>query len=175
MPRVTLRYVTLLSILLICGGSGCTQEKPSTQPARAAIAEVNGEPIYLDEFTEELNRIQIKSQEGLPVTDTKRVQARVLLENVVDQMLILQEAKNKHVVVGIDEVEAAYLRVKNGWRPAGFEEALLESSLSVAMVKTELRKLLMIQRYFRDIIYARLAIRDQDISVYLESHPDSPK
>ena len=141
-------------------------------PIRAVIAEVNGEPIYLDEFSEELKHIQINSEEGLPVTDTKRVQARVLLDNLVDQMLILQEAKNKQMVVGIDEIEAAYSRVKNGWRPVGFEDALFESSLSVAVLKAELRKLLMIQRYFRDIVYARLVIRDDEISVYLESHPE---
>ena len=151
---------------------GCAKTETDLPAPRKAIAEVNGEPIYLDDFVQELNRIQIKTSNGLPVADAKRVQARVLLDNWINQALILQEAKNNHIVVGIDEVDAAYLRVRNGWQPAGFRATLLETSLSPAIVKAELRKLLLIKRYLRDVIYARIAIRDDEITQYVQQRPE---
>ena len=158
-------------IALILGTSwGCTQE--ASREARPVLARVNGEPIYGDDFREELQRIAIKSPEGLPVPDTLKIQAKTLLNDWVQRKLLLQAVKTSHLMIGIDEIESAYLRVRNGWRPKGFEETVLERVLSVSDIKSELRNQLLIQMYFRDVVFSRIAVRDEDIEDYLEKSPD---
>jgi hypothetical protein len=162
---------TLVVIVLILGTSwACTRE--ASREARPVLARVNGEPIYGDEFREELQRIEIKSTDGLPVPDTLKIQAKALLNDWVQRKLLLQAVKTSHLMIGIDEIESAYLRVRNGWRPKGFEETALERELSVSDIKSELRNQLLIQMYFRDVVFSRIAIRDEDIATYLEKSPD---
>jgi parvulin-like peptidyl-prolyl isomerase len=139
---------------------------------RSVLARVNGEPVYVDEFKRELRRIQIKTTDGLPSDDTLRIQARALLQDWVNRRLILQEAKARHLVVGIDEVEAAFQRVKNGWEsPKEFEDSLKSSDLTFSEMKSELRDLLMIRLYFRDVVFSRIAVKDSEIEDYIRLNP----
>ena len=150
----------------------CARQAPVEVGGRPILARINGEPIYEDEFRRELRRIQITTTDGLPNHDTVRIQARVLLRDWVNRSLILQEAKARHLVVGIDEVEAAFLRARDGWEPEGFEGSLKSRDLTSAEMKSELRDLLMIRLYFRDIVFSRVVVKDSEIDAYLESNPE---
>ena len=158
-------------VTLLC--AQCAKEVEPEVEIRPVLARVNGEPIYVDEFKRELRRISVKTTDGLPNDDAVRIQARALLRDWVNRKLILQEAKAQHLVVGIDEVEAAFLRVKSGWESEkGFEESLKEGDLTSSEMKAELRRLLMIRLYFRDVIFSRIAVKDTEIEAKIKLSPD---
>lgn len=158
-------------VTLLC--AQCAKEVEPEVEIRPVLARVNGEPIYVDEFKRELRRISVKTPDGLPNDDAVRIQARALLRDWVNRKLILQEAKAEHLVVGIDEVEAAFLRVKSGWESQeGFEASLKEGDLTNSEMKAELRRLLMIRLYFRDVIFSRIAVKDAEIEAKIKSSPD---
>ena len=158
-------------VTLLC--AQCAKEVEPEVEIRPVLARVNGEPIYVDEFKRELRRLSIKTPDGLPNNDTVRIQARALLRDWVNRKLILQEAKAQHLVVGIDEVEAAFLRVKSGWESEeGFDAILKDGDLTSSEMKAELRRLLMIHLYFRDVIFSRIAVKDIEIEAKIKSNPD---
>lgn len=152
---------------------GCQIDTPETsnEVKREVLARVNGEPIYASEFTRELSAVRVDDPEGSPVGLADMVQLRNLLRDQIERRLLLQAANEKKVVVSAAQVEGAYRRMRMGWESEAFQAILKGRSISVAGLKRELRESLTIQQYLLDFVYARLAITEQQITVYLEEHP----
>lgn len=153
--------------------SGCQTDTPETshEAKREVLARVNGEPIYESEFKRELSAVRVDDPEGAPIGLADMVQLRNLLKDQIDRRLLLQAASDKRVVVSAAQIEAAYRRMRMGWESEAFQAILKGRSISVAGLKRELRESLTVQQYLLDYVYARLAITDQQITVYLEENP----
>jgi parvulin-like peptidyl-prolyl isomerase len=134
---------------------------------------VNGTPLYLDAFERELRRVEIDEEEGgLPPLATVHTQKRVLLDNLIDRRLLISEAEQHNVVVSIDEVESAYQRTRGGWTDLDIDELLSKKDITAAELKRELRELLLIDKYLRDHVFSRIAVTDEEITHYLDKHPE---
>ncbi|MBI3178879.1 MAG: peptidylprolyl isomerase [Deltaproteobacteria bacterium] len=140
--------------------------------ARQVLATVNGIPITADELRRRAERARIDDEDGKPFAAPGEVQKRALLDDVIVRRLLLQEAERLNVLVGSDEVEAAYVKLRAGWKDEDFEAMLKEKDLTQAELKTEIREQLMMRRYFRTHVFARIAVTDGDITKYIEEHPD---
>ncbi|MBT6177246.1 MAG: hypothetical protein HOI23_08350 [Deltaproteobacteria bacterium] len=167
----------LISVCLALGSQallGCQADAPdaSHEVKRDVLARVNGEPIYASEFKRELSAVRVDDPEGAPIGLADMVQLRNLLRDQIERRLLLQAASNKKVVVSAAQVEGAYRRMRMGWESEAFQAILKGRSISVAGLKRELRESLTVQQYLLDHIYARLAITEQQITVYLEEHPE---
>lgn len=170
----------VVALLLSPALAGCM--KPAEQaPDEPVVATVNGAPLYLSEFRTELQRLELEGADGLPISAGDNVQRQTLLGNMVDRKLLLRQAEAHHVVVGMDEVNALYQRTRHGWREkeeAGdceeciFDEALRKKQLTLGEMKRMLREGLMIRKYLRDHVYARVAVTDEEIDAYLEANPE---
>ena len=167
----------LISVCLALGSQallGCQTDAPdaSHEVKRDVLARVNGEPIYASEFKRELSAVRVDDPEGAPIGLADMVQLRNLLRDQIERRLLLQAASNKKVVVSAAQVEGAYRRMRMGWESEAFQAILKGRSISVAGLKRELRESLTVQQYLLDHVYARLAITEQQITVYLEEHPE---
>ncbi len=152
----------------------CNTENPESSPdvVRDVLARVNGEAIYASDFRRDLSAVRVDDPEGAPIGLADMVQLRNLLEDQVNRRLLLQAAQEKKVAVSAAQVEVAYRRMRGGWENDAFEAVLKKRSISVAGLKRELRESLTVQQYLLDYIYARIAITDQEITAYLEEHPE---
>ncbi|MEZ4272062.1 MAG: peptidylprolyl isomerase [Myxococcota bacterium] len=147
-------------------------KKRSDREERPVLVYIGDAPIYLDEFQRELGRVSLDGEEGLPSVEGAATQRKALLNNMIDRRLLLREAEKHNVIVGMDEVDAADQRARHGWKPEGFEAELAQKDLTTAELKRELRDQLMIRKYFRDHVFSRVAVTDQEIEAHLEAHPE---
>jgi parvulin-like peptidyl-prolyl isomerase len=140
---------------------------------RPLVARVAGVPIYVDEFKRELKRLKLEdSSGGTPSALDDSPEKRALLDDLVRRRLLLQEVERANVIVGTDEVEAAFARARAGWDPDEFNTNLTERDLTPAEFKNDLREDLLIRKYFRDHVFSRVAVTDGEIEAYITAHPE---
>jgi parvulin-like peptidyl-prolyl isomerase len=101
-----------------------------------------------------------------------QTQKRALLDDLIVRRLVLQEADRHNVLVGIDEVEAAYQKTRAGWQADELDAVLEAKDVTAAELKGEIRDSLMVSKYFREHVFARVAVTDEEIAKYVEAHPE---
>jgi parvulin-like peptidyl-prolyl isomerase len=157
--------------VLILFSFACTTSKGEDE--RRVVATVNDTPIYADALDREVRRGAFDDDEGgEPTIASRQAQRKVLLTNLIDRRLLFTEAERQHVVVGIDEVEAAYKRTRAKWSSSEIDALLQRKDVTPAELKRDLRDLLTIKKYLRDHLFARIAVTDKEISDYIEAHPE---
>ncbi|MEC9073075.1 MAG: SurA N-terminal domain-containing protein, partial [Myxococcota bacterium] len=97
------------------------------------IALVNGEPITLYELEAAIAPYQARLKAmGSSSTQQSREQVRsAVLEGLIDDMPVLEEARRMQLDVPSDQVEQQISRLKeqNGWSDAELEQALIMSGI----------------------------------------------
>lgn len=141
-------------------------------PDEQVVATVGGVPISVEEFQRELARQRIDENDTLISATTADMQKRTLIENMIERKLVLREAEAQNVLVSIDEVEAEFERMKRAWPGTEFEESLKQRDVTPAELKREIRTLLTVRRFFRDHVFPRVAVTDEEVEDYLEAHPE---
>ena len=139
---------------------------------RPILATVSGEPIYLDEFQAEYRLSSLDAGEQADTQGPTAAQKQAILRDMVEQRLVRREAEKLNVVVGLDEVESAYLRISSGWPETEFRNELAQRNLTPAQLKRRIREKEMLRKYFREHIFSRVAVTDAEIEQFLESHPE---
>ncbi|MEM6533178.1 MAG: peptidylprolyl isomerase [Myxococcota bacterium] len=152
--------------------AACSEPSSVPDPEREPVALVGGAPIEAQEFKRELARLRIDTSDTLISAATNDVQKRALIEHMVDRKLVLREAEARNVLVGIDEVEAELHRMRLSWAEGKFDEGLEKRDVTAAELKREIRNLLTVRRFFRDHVFSRVAVTDEEVEAYLQAHPD---
>ena len=84
-----------------------------------SIATVNGEAIYLSEFENNFDSLveqQKKTTSGDLTESWKKNNRKLLLDQMIEEKLVLQEANRRKVVVPKRQLEDGILRVKNNFK-----------------------------------------------------------
>lgn len=171
LPRLVrpLRAPAALAAALVLA-AGCPERKKGPE-AVAVVATVHGEAVTADQFAGELAFVRRTSAGVLPQTDAEVVAfRRATLEDYVDRMLLLDAAHDAGVTVTGDKVDREVLRLKADYHGAGYNEALTEGGLSQQELRERTRARLVVERYFVDEIFARVAVTDPEIEAYYKEH-----
>lgn len=166
-----MKRVVILSLMLVATSVACTDGK-SPRNERRVVASVDGVPIFSDEVRREFHRVRLQDEEGAPTVASDAAQKRALVDDMINRRLLLQEADRNNVIVSIDDVESAYQRVRGGWEDSAFAEVLEQKDMTPAELKRELRDVITIRKYFRDQVFARIPVTDDEIEGYLREHPE---
>lgn len=161
-----------LLLLLTVFSAACRSSTKIDDREHEPVALVGGVPIELKEFKRELARLRIDTNDTLISASTNEVQKRALVEHLIERKLVLREAEAKNVLVGIDEVEVELQRMKKGWPEGEFEEGLEKRDVTNSELKREIRNLILVRRFFRDHVFSRVAVTDDEIEQYLQAHPE---
>ncbi|HEY3450273.1 MAG TPA: peptidyl-prolyl cis-trans isomerase [Myxococcales bacterium] len=162
--------VCLTAALL--AAAGCPERKKGPETV-AVVATVHGAPITADQFATELAFVRRTSAGVLPQTDEEVVAfRRATLEDLIDLTLLLDAAHDAGVTVTSDKVDREVLRLKADYHGPGFNEALTEGGLSQQELKERTRARLIVERYFVDEIFARVAVTDPEIDAYYKDHAE---
>ncbi len=144
-----------------CGGGG-------KEAVRArAVALVNGEPISADVLAHELRDERVGDGEGDGKGDVLR---RRVLDELVDRMLLLQEARARSIVVGQDQVERAFLRVRAEYPGTHFDDLLAQERLSEAELKSRLKEQLTLERLFDQEVFGKIQVVPAEVERYYADH-----
>ncbi len=156
--------LALLALPLACTGG---------QEPRRLLARIDGVGLFTDEFRRQWvpNRLDADDL-GVPPSQTLTLEKRALLSDLIGRRLLRAEAERVGVVVGSDEVEAALQRAIHGWSE-GLVVELRRRDLTLLELKNELRDMLVVRRYLRDQVLARVAVTDAEIEAYAAQHPEA--
>jgi foldase protein PrsA len=157
-----------LSALLLVGAiglSGCGN--------KGVAARVNGQAIMETELTTQLD--QLKKQypqmfnggdaEGRLLDFKQR-----LLENLVNQALVEQAAKDKGIKVTDADIQKQIDQLKSGFKDqAAFEQALKSAGMTVDQLKAQIRNQLVTQKLV-ETLSANQKVSDAEIKAYYDKN-----
>lgn len=157
-----------LSALLLVGAiglSGCGN--------KGVAARVNGQAIMETELTTQLD--QLKKQypqmfnggdaEGRLLDFKQR-----LLENLVNQVLVEQAAKEKGIKVTDADIDKQIDQLKSGFKDqAAFDQALKSAGMTVDQLKAQIRNQLVTQKLV-ETLSANQKVSDADIKAYYDKN-----
>jgi peptidyl-prolyl cis-trans isomerase C len=154
---------------LVAGAlAACQSEGPAARKNEPPpVALVNGAPITVSTFQQELTRAKSDTGDGEVPLDTLR---KRVLDDVVERTLLLQEARSRSVAVGQDQVERAFLRVRSEYPGTHFDDMLAQERLSAADLKTRLRDQLVVEKLFQDEVFASLQVTEDEQQRYYNEH-----
>jgi peptidyl-prolyl cis-trans isomerase C len=162
---VRARLLIPLAALLATGCGRCGERKDAP-PAPRAVALVNGAPIGADVLARELREARAGEAQG----DVEDVLRRRVLDELVDRALLLEEARARSIVVGQDQVERAFLRVRAEYPGSHFDDLLAQQRLSQADLKARLADQLTVERLFEEQVFPGVQVSDAEIARYYADH-----
>jgi peptidyl-prolyl cis-trans isomerase C len=157
---------TLAALALSLGCGRCGGSREAAQAARA-VAVVNGEPIGAETLARELR----DARAGAGASDGQgEVLRRRVLDALVDRALLLQEARARSIVVGQDQVERSFLRVRAEYPGTHFDDLLAQERLSQTELKARLKEQLAIERLFEEEVFPRVSVVEAEVERHYADH-----
>lgn len=157
---------TLAALALASGCGRCGGSREAAQAARA-VAVVNGESIAVETLARELRDARAGAGAGEAQGEVLR---RRVLDELVDRALLVQEARARSIVVGQDQVERAFLRIRAEYPGTHFDDLLAQERLSQAELKTRLKEQLAIERLFEEEVFPRISVVEAEVERYYADH-----
>jgi peptidyl-prolyl cis-trans isomerase C len=146
---------------LALAASGC-RKAAEEAPDANTVATVNGEVVGRADFEREL------SNEVAPELTPQEVEPfkRALLETRVNQLLLLQAARQNNVTVSAEEVDRGVLRISSDYPEGNLGEALSQGQKSMADLKAETAARLTIEKLYAEHVYPRVAVTEEELRAF---------
>jgi peptidyl-prolyl cis-trans isomerase C len=163
------QLTAVLALAALAAAVGCSRGAGSKDAATAAraVAAVNGESISADALARELRDARVGTEDGGGGLDVLR---RRVLDELVDRAVLLQEARARSVVVGQDQVERAFLRIRSEYPGTHFDDLLAQERLSQTELKARLKDQLTIERLFDQEVFPQVHVVDAEVERYYADH-----
>jgi peptidyl-prolyl cis-trans isomerase C len=158
--------LTIAALALATGCGRCGGARDAAQAARS-VAVVNGEAIAAEVLVRELRDARAGAGTGEGQGDVLR---RRVLDELIDRALLLQEARARSIVVGQDQVERAFLRIRAEYPGTAFDDLLAQERLSQTQLKARLKEQLAIERLFESEVFPRLSVVEAELERYYADH-----
>lgn len=163
------RSVRLVVVILMIWAVSTSCQKGLPQQV---VAEVDGDPISAEEFTEEL--FPLVEGYHVPPSPQEKVALETLKEALLNQLiekrLILTEAQKMGITVSDEELERALESIKGGYPEGGFEEFTEASEITLAQWKERLRQRLLIEKVIHRVSRVTAPIDEATLRAYYEGH-----
>lgn len=144
-----IKVVAITVALALAGTAAAVAVTLGMQRGTGVAATINGEVIYQAELNREI--AAIARQYGIDLTSEQgREQrgeiARIVLDQLIDQRLILQEARRRDTLAGDAQVDQAVEEIKANFpSEAEFADALQQRGLTLNDLRERLRTTLTVQ------------------------------
>lgn len=166
-------FIPLLIGLLVAGVllvNGCTRNAASTDKV---VAEVNGEKIFNSEVERQLNAVigshgsQLQGEEGKKMIESFRKQ---ILENLINNLLVVQEAKKQGFKVTQKEIQERISEIKKSFKSEEeYKAALKQNGLTESDVPREVEKMILAEKVLEKVLKG-IEVSDKEISDYYEKN-----
>ncbi len=154
---------------LLC--TSCEDEK-KTEHKEEYLAKVNSDIITIEEYQQALDEIKQAGKGFFANNESASRIKRDLLERLIDQKLLLQEAHRKHITLDPVLVDASMKMLKDEYPDGGVEQQLKAKGLTDEEYARRTRQSLLIQKLLKQEVVDRIAISSDDISNYYNQHKD---
>jgi parvulin-like peptidyl-prolyl isomerase len=149
MPNRTTLQLAVIGLVLTAF-AGCSSTTASTSGS-GNIATVNGQPILRDDYVAKLE---------------ESPQAKSVLNQMVQGMLIDQYAKDNNITIADGDVAKKEDEIRSRYPPGQFEQILKQQNLTEDDVKKILREQLVLQKAVGKDVH----VSDADVKAYIEKN-----
>jgi len=158
------RSLPALLLAAIAITAGCHKGAPT-----GVAATVNGHPISYADLEKNYKMQPMANPEGIS-DDEVQIQKLDLLGKLVEAEIMLQRAEKLGLLVTDADVEAKFNELKAPYTVEDFDKQLKSRNMTVADLKTQLRKDLSIQKLLNKEIASRINITDGDVKNFYNAN-----
>jgi peptidyl-prolyl cis-trans isomerase SurA len=164
--RTSARGALLLAAVL-AALSGCQKR---TQPAEGVWAAVNGKDITRTEV-DKYYRTQLNPDAPEPSQDEALSLKLNILDELVNNQILLQQAKKMGLEAADGEVEDKFTEFKSPYTEDEFQRQLKARGYTVDDLRGDIRQQLSIQKVINREVVAKITVTDQDVQdFYKQNH-----
>jgi peptidyl-prolyl cis-trans isomerase SurA len=158
------RRLPALLLAAIAMMAGCHKGAPA-----GVAATVNGHPITYPDLEKNYKMQPMANPEGMSEDETQ-IQKLDLLGKLIEAEIMLQRSEKLGLMVTDADVEAKYNELKAPYTVEDFDKQLKSRNMTVADLKTQLRKDLSIQKLLNKEIASRINITDGDVKNFYNAN-----
>jgi peptidyl-prolyl cis-trans isomerase C len=148
---------------------------PAAPPADIA-AKVNGETISYEQLDNEFQartRVPFAMVKDNPQAQQIRKQ---VLEQLVDGILLIQEAEKQQLTVTSETVEERFKTIQDRFpSPEVFNQALSTRGLTADALKQDIRKGALRQEIIHKEVISKVSVTAEEMKTFFQTHPDKYK
>jgi len=163
-----LKVVALALVLVLVGVAAAVALTRGMQRGTAVAATINGEVVYQSELNREVAAIARQYGIDLNSGEGRKQQgeiARIVLDQMIEQRLILQEARRRNAVATEEQVDGAITDIKKNFpSEAEFQFALDQRGLTLVDLRGRLRTNLTVQNLQAQV--SRATVSEAEIAKY---------
>ena len=159
--------------LIICTLAGCDDygSDLDSVPGDNYLIRVGDRVVTIVDFNRAFEIVKAAySHNALQEPDSCRGAKLRLLSQLIEEMIILERAKELNIGISDSELEEAVAQIKEDYDDNAFEQTLLEQAVSYHLWEKELERRLLIEKVVERELKKNVAITPEDISNYYENH-----
>ena len=160
--------VLMLLVSVFVSGTACGKKIAAT---------VNGEPIYMEEVDKQLEQLgqQHQSLEGQQGEEYKKQFQKQILDDLIEQKLVLQEAEKEKIKVSDKEIDDWIKQAKQQFpSEQEFESKLKELNLTIEELKKNRKEQLLRQKMIEKIT-KDIKVTDKEVEDYYKKNKEELK
>jgi parvulin-like peptidyl-prolyl isomerase len=93
-----------------------------------------------------------------------------VLNNLIQDSLLIQEAKIKNIEISDEEFQKALSDFRSGYQEDQFQRTLEIEEIKEAEWKSRLKNNLIIKKLIRKVVHSRILVSEEDIRKYFDEH-----
>ena len=160
-----------LLIIYILTGCGDYGSNSHSAPSDNYLIKVGDSAATTVDFNRAFEIIRTAySYNALQEPDSCREAKLRLLSQLIEEMIILERAKELNIEISNSELDEAVARIKEDYDDDAFEHVLLVQAVSYNLWKKELERRLLIEKVVERELREHVVITPEDISNYYEKH-----
>ena len=166
--RCTAPFLALGATVALASCGRCGEKPVLSKEAPRPVAVVNGEPIAGEAIRRELDHARAGGGEGEAPDTALR---RRLLDDAIERALLLQQARDRSISIGQDQIERALLRLRAEYPGTHFDDLLAQERISQAELRTRLKEQLTVAKLLTDEVFPQVQVADAEVEHYYGEHP----
>jgi peptidyl-prolyl cis-trans isomerase C len=158
-----------------CGDTGKPTDSDTPRAEQVVAAEVNGEPISLDELNRRFLPVKLQYSQGLPPQVEKNLprMQQEFLQKLIDKKLLLQEAKKHALKVTEAELQDYINQISGLTQNQQDNQDQPESTGDKEEnLSQKLEEELLIKKLIRQEVSDNIIVPEEEAQAYYQSHPE---
>ena len=173
--KIRNKWLKTEGVLLVSIGVVLVSGILAAKYVNRTIATVNGKIILQSEFEEKvMTIIGDKGMQGTIAADKINEVKEQILDEMINELLILQEAETKKIRISEKEIEGGIETLKKGFEnPADFEKELVNKGITIDKLKIEVKKQLTANKLFeKEVMPKVVQPTKEDIDKFYQENRD---
>jgi len=173
--KIRNKWLKTEGVLLVSIGVVLVSGILAAKYVNRTIATVNGKIILQSEFEEKVKTIiGDKGMQGTIAADKINEVKEQILDEMINELLILQEAETKKIRISEKEIEGGIETLKKGFEnPADFEKELVNKGITIDKLKIEVKKQLTANKLFeKEVMPKVVQPTKEDIDKFYQENRD---